>query len=76
MDDYPPIADHGLIGDLQTAALVTTDGSIDWFCCPRFDSPSVFGGLLDHERGGHFRIAPSDVATTRRGSCTSRTRRS
>src|SRR5215207_11561393 len=37
MDRYRPIAEHGLIGDLQTAALVTTDGSIDWFCCPRFD---------------------------------------
>src|SRR5215207_669975 len=58
MDRYPPIAEHGLIGDLQTAALVTTDGSIDWFCCPRFDSPSVFGSLLDAERGGRFRIAP------------------
>jgi pentatricopeptide repeat protein len=59
MKDYPAIADHGLIGDLQTAALVSTDGSIDWFCAPRFDSPSVFGALLDHEKGGHLRIRPS-----------------
>jgi GH15 family glucan-1,4-alpha-glucosidase len=57
MDRYPPIADHGLIGDLQTAALVTTDGTVDWFCCPRFDSPSVFASLLDTDRGGRFRIA-------------------
>ncbi len=55
---YPEIGDHGLIGDLQSAALVTVDGTIDWFCCPRFDSPSVFASLLDHDRGGHFRIAP------------------
>ncbi|WP_410602223.1 glycoside hydrolase family 15 protein [Amycolatopsis sp. lyj-90] len=52
-----PIADHGLIGDLQTAALVSTGGAIDWFCCPRFDSPSVFGALLD-PGGGHCRIRP------------------
>src|SRR5215472_107489 len=58
MSEYPQIADHGLIGDLQTAALVATDGTIDWFCCPRFDSPSVFASLLDAERGGRFRIAP------------------
>ena len=58
MTSYPDIGDHGLIGDLQTAALVTTDGVLDWFCCPRFDSPSVFGCLLDAERGGYYRIAP------------------
>ena len=58
MDDYPLIASHGLIGDLQTAALVTTDGSINWFCAPRFDSPSIFGALLDNTKGGHFRIRP------------------
>jgi pentatricopeptide repeat protein len=58
MSEYPQIADHGLIGDLQTAALVAMDGTIDWFCCPRFDSPSVFASILDTERGGFFRIAP------------------
>ena len=52
------IEDHGLIGNLQTAALVDTDGTIDWYCCPRFDSPSVFASILDAEKGGHFRIAP------------------
>jgi GH15 family glucan-1,4-alpha-glucosidase len=53
-----PIADHGLIGDLHTVALVGTDGTIDWYCCPRFDSPSVFAAILDADRGGLFRISP------------------
>src|ERR1700733_3457500 len=56
--NYPQISEHGLIGDLQTAALVATDGSIDWFCAPRFDSPSIFAALLDSEKGGRFRIHP------------------
>ena len=58
MSDYLPIAEHGVIGDLHTVALVGTDGTIDWFCCPRFDSPSVFAAILDAERGGLYRIAP------------------
>jgi GH15 family glucan-1,4-alpha-glucosidase len=53
-----PISEHGLIGDLRTAALVGANGSIDWFCCPRFDSPSVFGSILDPLRGGAWHIAP------------------
>jgi GH15 family glucan-1,4-alpha-glucosidase len=55
---YLPIAEHGLIGDLYTVALVGTDGTIDWYCCPRFDSPSVFAAILDADHGGLFRIAP------------------
>jgi GH15 family glucan-1,4-alpha-glucosidase len=55
------IADHGVIGDLQTAALISTDGSVDWFCCPRFDSPSVFGALLDAD-GGRFQVRPTDIS--------------
>ncbi len=59
MERYPSISEHGLIGDLQTAALVCTDGTIDFFCCPRFDSPSVFASLLDAEKGGYFRVRPA-----------------
>src|SRR6266550_4061715 len=64
-EKYPAIADHGLIGDLQTAALVDTHGVIDWFCSPRFDSPSIFASLLDRDRGGHFRIGSTDEAVTK-----------
>lgn len=54
-----PIADHGLIGDLRTAALVATDGTIDWFCPGRFDAPSVFASILDPD-GGSWRLGPDD----------------
>jgi hypothetical protein len=61
MNRYPPISEHGPIGDLQTAALVSTGGTVDWLCLPRFDSPSVFASLLDADRGGRFRISPQDT---------------
>ncbi|WP_410813757.1 glycoside hydrolase family 15 protein [Micromonospora sp. 067-2] len=61
MQTYPSVDDHGLIGDLQTAALISRDGTLNWFCAPRFDSPSIFGGLLDGQQGGFFRIFPPDV---------------
>ena len=58
---YLPIQDYGVIGNLHTVALVGKNGSIDWCCIPRFDSPSVFGALLDADKGGFFRIAPPDT---------------
>ena len=63
---YLRIEDHGIIGDLYTAALVGIDGTIDWFCAPQFDSPSIFGSILDEENGGHFSLRPTfdDVRST------------
>ena len=57
---YLPIADHGIIGDLHSVALIGTDGTIDWYCPERFDAPSVFGALLDKDKGGYYRITPVD----------------
>lgn len=62
---YTPISEHGLIGDLRTTALVGTNGTIDWYCCPRFDAPSVFGSILDADRGGSFELAAEVPTRTR-----------
>ena len=55
---YEPIENYGVIGDLQTVALVGMNGSIDFMCFPQFDSPSIFAALLDHRKGGRFQLAP------------------
>jgi GH15 family glucan-1,4-alpha-glucosidase len=62
---YLPVSEHGLIGDMRSVALVGTNGTIDWYCCPSFDSPAVFGTLLDADRGGCFELAAAVPATTR-----------
>jgi GH15 family glucan-1,4-alpha-glucosidase len=56
---YPPIEDYALIGDCGSAALVSKSGAIEWLCWPRFDSPSVFGAILDCEQGGFFHAGPA-----------------
>src|SRR5258708_18324439 len=51
-----PIENHGIVGNLRTAALIDLDGTVSFFCWPRFDSPSIFASLLDDERGGSFEL--------------------
>ena len=63
---YQPIEDYGIIGNMRTVALVGVNGSIDWFCYPHIDSPSVFGAILDDNKGGRFTIAPTTNDVTRK----------
>jgi GH15 family glucan-1,4-alpha-glucosidase len=62
---YQPIENHGIVGNMHSAALISLDGSVDWLCLPRFDSPSVFGAILDADKGGRFRIAPAAAGALR-----------
>lgn len=62
---YRPIADYGAIGEGRSIALVGTDGSIDWWAPGRFDAPTIFAAILDHGKGGRFRVAPVGQATSR-----------
>src|SRR5258708_3754777 len=55
---YQPIENYGIIGNMHTVALVGMNGSIDWYCYPHFDSPSIFGAILDDDKGGRFQICP------------------
>lgn len=63
---YQPIEDYGIIGNMRTTALVGLDGSIDWFCYPHFDSPSIFAAILDDTKGGRFSVVPESEVTTRK----------
>jgi len=64
--DYPPIEDYAAIGDCRCLGLVSRQGSLDWLCLPRFDSPPVFASLLDAQRGGYFAIRPTGDYRVRR----------
>ena len=60
MSDFPPIADYAFLSDCEDSCLIAPDGSVEWLCLPRPDSPSVFGALLDRSAGS-FRFGPSNT---------------
>ena len=64
--DYKPIHEYGLISDMHGSALVGSDGSIDWCCIPRFDSSALFSRILDSNKGGFFKLAPTNVTSSTR----------
>jgi GH15 family glucan-1,4-alpha-glucosidase len=66
---YLPVEDHGIIGDLHTAALVGVDGTIDWLCLPALDSPSVFCAILDDEKGGTSGSGPWSTLAASSSTC-------
>ncbi|WP_227380045.1 trehalase-like domain-containing protein [Haladaptatus halobius] len=64
-DKYPPIESYGIVGNLETCALVDPTGAIAWYPLPHIKSPSVFAAILDVDRGGHFRINPVKASETK-----------
>src|ERR1039458_2007609 len=63
---YQPIENYGMIGNMRTVALVGINGSIDWYCYPHFDSPSIFGAILDDKKGGRFQISADSNGVRRK----------
>jgi hypothetical protein len=63
---YQPIENYGIIGNMRTVALVGMNGSIYWYCGPRFDSPSIFGAILDYKKGGRFQISAESDSVRRK----------
>ena len=64
---YQPIENHGIVGNMHSAALVSLDGSVDWLCLPRFDSPSVFGAIRNRPPFSASRSAPNTLGESKRG---------